>query len=434
MTSYAVSNAFTRLTKSDFARNVGKVASGSALAQLIALAASPLLTRLYGPEAFGVLGVLLAIAGPLSLLATARYDLAIVLPKSDFQAASLLRLAVTIAICVSSAAFLIAFFGRDFLAGYFDLTSYASYYWFIPIYVLVSGVSSSFNYWILRKKKFGRLTKSDPLSALISNGTTVALGVVSGNPVFLLFGNILTLLVRGAYLGRSSAKEIRNSLRNPPEDEMHAGVGRKYRDFPLYRAPQDLLNSLSQNVIGLLLAYYFSPAMLAQYWLSTRIIKVPSLLISGAVGQVFYQHIAALHNDGCNISGEVRRKTGVLCLLGLPIFGGSAFLSPLIFPIVFGADWSQAGYAASWVSLWLFAGFINTPCVNAMSVLRMQRLKLMYELVVLFLRASVVWLVAPRSDFLTTVAAASILGAMLNLGLVAAVLPLTARMNSSRQV
>ena len=50
-----------RFTARPFVRNVAAVAGGTATAQLIGILFSPLITRLYGPEAYGIQGVFMAI-------------------------------------------------------------------------------------------------------------------------------------------------------------------------------------------------------------------------------------------------------------------------------------------------------------------------------------------------------------------------------------
>ena len=53
--------ALERIWRSRFARNVAVVASGTAAAQAITMAFAPLITRIYGPEAFGLLGTFMAV-------------------------------------------------------------------------------------------------------------------------------------------------------------------------------------------------------------------------------------------------------------------------------------------------------------------------------------------------------------------------------------
>ena len=72
------------------------LASGAALAQALPLLFAPLLTRLYTPADFGVLAVFVAWLSNLAVVATARYDMAVVLPSDDADAARLMRLALLI--------------------------------------------------------------------------------------------------------------------------------------------------------------------------------------------------------------------------------------------------------------------------------------------------------------------------------------------------
>ena len=81
-----------RITRSSFVRNIAIVASGQAFAQGLAVAASPILTRLYHPDAFGAFGILLSLAALGVVLAGLRYELAIVLLKDDGAASNLLVL------------------------------------------------------------------------------------------------------------------------------------------------------------------------------------------------------------------------------------------------------------------------------------------------------------------------------------------------------
>ncbi len=72
-----------KITKGSFLHNIAVLATGTALAQIIPLLASPILTRLYSPEAFGLFAVFIAIIMSISPAVMGSYELAIVLPKRD---------------------------------------------------------------------------------------------------------------------------------------------------------------------------------------------------------------------------------------------------------------------------------------------------------------------------------------------------------------
>src|SRR5690554_1466226 len=90
-----------QLGQSKFARNVAIVATGTAGAQAITMAFAPVITRLYGPEAFGLLGTFMAILGVLTPIAALTYPIAIVLPKSDTDAKNVAKLSAILALLIA---------------------------------------------------------------------------------------------------------------------------------------------------------------------------------------------------------------------------------------------------------------------------------------------------------------------------------------------
>ena len=87
-----VRSRFLRLRRSRFVGNVLTLASGTAVSQLITIVAIPLISRLFDPDEFGVAALFLSIVTLLSVVATLRFEKAIVLPKSDDTAVNLFML------------------------------------------------------------------------------------------------------------------------------------------------------------------------------------------------------------------------------------------------------------------------------------------------------------------------------------------------------
>jgi len=69
--------------KSEFSRNVLTPMTGTTITQAIPIAISPILTRIYTPEDFGVLALFVAITAIFGGIANGRYELATMLPKKD---------------------------------------------------------------------------------------------------------------------------------------------------------------------------------------------------------------------------------------------------------------------------------------------------------------------------------------------------------------
>ena len=99
-----------KLLKSEFNRNVLTLMTGSTISLAIPIAISPILTRIYTPEDFGVFSLYMAITTIIAVIATGRYELAIMLPKKDENAADILILSLIVSLVISLISFLIIFF------------------------------------------------------------------------------------------------------------------------------------------------------------------------------------------------------------------------------------------------------------------------------------------------------------------------------------
>ena len=82
--------------KSDFSRNVVTLVTGTAVAQAIPLALSPILTRLYTPDDFGILAIYMSIASLGTVVVSLKYDLAIIIPEKDEDSANITILSIVV--------------------------------------------------------------------------------------------------------------------------------------------------------------------------------------------------------------------------------------------------------------------------------------------------------------------------------------------------
>ena len=93
--------------RSEFLKNVFTIFSGNVIAQAIPFLIEPVIARIYSPEDFAVLSVYLSVANLFSIIATGRYELAVMLPKEDRKAVNVIGLSVAISLAVSVLSFLI---------------------------------------------------------------------------------------------------------------------------------------------------------------------------------------------------------------------------------------------------------------------------------------------------------------------------------------
>ena len=92
---------------SEFRNNIIKLFSGTVIAQALPLAISPILARIYTPEEFGLLTIFLSILTIGNTIVTAKYEVAIYLPRTDKAARYVVKLNLLISLMVTSIALIV---------------------------------------------------------------------------------------------------------------------------------------------------------------------------------------------------------------------------------------------------------------------------------------------------------------------------------------
>jgi O-antigen/teichoic acid export membrane protein len=86
------------LRKNDF-KSILMLSGGTIVSQIIAFIAQPIATRIYSPEDFGVMAMVLAVFTMFSPIMNGHYNLSIVTSKEDDEAYILTKLSLYIGIC-----------------------------------------------------------------------------------------------------------------------------------------------------------------------------------------------------------------------------------------------------------------------------------------------------------------------------------------------
>lgn len=378
-----------QISNKPFIRNVFIVVSGTAAAQLITMAFSPIITRIYGPEAFGLLGVFMALVAILSPIAAGTYPLAIVLPKSEEEAIGIVNVSVYGAIIMSLLSFIVIVIFHQQIVWAFNIETISNFLYLVPLVLLFAATLEIVKQWLLRTKKFRLTAKTTFLNALVINSAKVGIGWFFPVAIVLVVIATITSLCHTILLliGDKSLKNKVFVYKYRYIDLKR--IVKKYKDFPLFRAPQTFLNALSQSLPVLLLSTFFGPASAGFYTLGKTVLGAPTQLIGKSVGDVFYPRIAEAANKGENLLKLIIKATLALAVVGILPFGIVVAFGPLLFGFVFGDEWIVAGEYARWLALWSFFAFINRPSAKAIPVLKLQGYFLIYEIVSTILRAGV---------------------------------------------
>lgn len=361
---------------SSFKGDVIRLATGTGLAQLIGLIAAPILTRLYAPEAYGTAALFTSITSILGVLACMRYELSIVLPDDDSDAANMLLVSIGSAFLVSIITIPIIGLGGPILLHWLKTPELKPYLWLIPPIVLVNGIYTGLNYWNTRTKSFTRLSISRVTSQIATTACTLGAGLAgyaTGGTMITagIGGQVVATSVLGGQIWSDNGRFI---LGNASWQKMWMGV-KRYRRFPLISGWGALINTASWQLPILMLGVFFSPVVVGFYAFGFRLIQLPMSLIGGAISQVFFQRgaVAKGNQDLAHTVESLFEKMliiGVLPTLILTIVGAD------LFSFVFGASWHEAGVYTQMLAPWALLWFMSSPLSTVYVILEKQKQEL----------------------------------------------------------
>lgn len=373
------------MPKNAFARGVGLLAGGAVLGQAVVVLASPVLTRLYSPDDFGLLAVFSSVLGILAVIASLRYEIAIPLPEDESEAANILVLALLLVMVTAGLSGVAVLLFSSRIVAATNSPELEPYIWLIPLGVLLAGWYQVLNYWAVRHAAFGAIARTRLAQGSSSVITQVGLGLLGAGPFGLLAGQVLGRAAGTTTLASHTLKSAATALKTVSLASAFQ-LAARYRRFPLFSSWSSLANSLSSQIPSLLLAFYFGPGVTGLYALGHRVLQAPMSLLGSSIGQVFFSRAATYKREG-RLEELVVSVFGALVRVGFPALAIVALTAPELFALAFGPDWREAGVYAQWLSPWLLLVFVSSPLSTLPSILERQGMEFAFQSALLGSRA-----------------------------------------------
>jgi O-antigen/teichoic acid export membrane protein len=333
-------------------RSVATLASGAAVAQSIGIVFMPVLTRYYGPADFGLYGVLMLSSQLLALALAGRYEQTIMLAKRAEGRSGMALMSLLLAVVSGAFALIVA----AIFSTAFDRVSglHVGWGWCL---VVAAAVIISFNSTLsiiaIRDGRSDILAKSriaKAISTVAAQFAFVLLFAVSFKQWGLVLGEIVALVASTALLALQ-LRDVDTLQFRPRAARRGFRAGtlvliKRYRKYPLVNLPHAFLSA----AVGLLTLTYislqFSPADAGQYFVMFRVVMLPASLIGTAVSQIYFRSAAEhLARDG-NFWRLLLQVVVLLGAIGAAICAVLMFGGSVIFPLVLGDQWREAGVLA----------------------------------------------------------------------------------------
>jgi len=357
---------------SEFSKNVITIFTGSTIAQIIPFIVSPILTRIYPPEDFGLLSLFISVSSIFSIIATFQYESAIVLPKNDKDAAALVYLCLILTIIISVLSLIISISFKQSLLQWLGNENLSSWIYLIPVPVFLTGVFNTLNYWATRKKQFRRITIRTISQTITTNILKIALGIKHFFKGGLITATIIGQATSTLVLMYLTWKDDKSILKNVKIKEIKNNLS-KYKNFPKYTAWQGLFDMINSSGTTFIIVFFMGSTTLGFFSFTMSLLQRPLQLIGASIAQVYYQKASELYNEGNDLWIISKKLIERLIVIAIFIFTPIAVAGPTIFSFVFGEKWVESGIIARIILPWLIIRFIVSPLTNIINIFGKQK-------------------------------------------------------------
>lgn len=356
------------------ARGFAVLTGGVAITQLIVILSSPILTRLYTPENFGMLAAYMSFLGVLSVGSSLRYELALPTSENIKEEVNLFSLSIAILVFNFLILSTVTYFFSEYLFLKFNLEELIAYRWFIPFGLLFIGAY---------KVSIQLATKQKRYKDVAQTKVTQSLSMVFIQILLFKFGAVSLIL--GHIIGQSlgllkviSKDNILEKIKKHVNKKGILEIAIKYQNFPKFSLFSSLMNTLGSQLPVILLTALFSPAIAGFYALAQRIIFLPvTMLTQSIVGIIFGEGKELKSNN--QLEDRIWSLHKTLTMLSLPLMIPTALALPVIFEKIFGTEWIMSGEFAALLLPWFFLVFTMTPVFDTFEAFYNQKLLMFFQ-------------------------------------------------------
>ena len=363
------------------------MAGGATIAYGFTVLASPITSRLFDPEAFGLASLFTSAAGMMGMVATLRYEMALVLPKKEEDAVRLFGVCGLVLLLMALIVLIMVLYFGALLLTWSNAEELKPYLLLFPAFVFLFGLERLLELWNTRYIKFEVVS----LGRILTTAPTAGAEIAGGLAGFTTAGSLVVLRTVSLAVAPFCLlwKLLSNDLKGLIRVWIAGGfwkIGRRYKKFPLFDSWATFVNSLSWRMPLILMPAFFGPAEAGLFAKALYLLYLPVLLVGQSVGQVLLQSASEMRNDKVELGKMIQQLfQRLICFATLPLTL-VALIGSEIFEIFLGNWWTASGVYATIICPWLLMLLLLSSIRTLYQVLERQGTGLAFNLVLFGLR------------------------------------------------
>lgn len=327
-------------------KNFFKLFSTESLGRVIGVATTPIISRLYSPEDFGVLSVFISFISIVGPFICFSYPNAIPFIRNKRLCGGLICGSLIISFTSIAIVSIVLLLFRENLFSIFSICSLTNVWYLIPFGLLFYGFNEIFSQYCIRKRTFGIMAKVSLIQKSSGVIVKIVCGLVCITPLGLLIGDLMNSFGGFSLYIRHFGREIIQDVKSISIKKVKYSL-QKYSNFPIYRLPSKVLLQVSGNLPNFFFAWYFSTSSLGHISMARTLLSLPVVLIGYALGRSFVGEIANIGKEKGELIYDLSMKIGrKLFYFGVFVSICVFTFAPIVFKYVLGSQWEQSGIYA----------------------------------------------------------------------------------------
>ncbi|MBW4980239.1 oligosaccharide flippase family protein [Marinobacter adhaerens] len=332
-----------------FGRDLLQSIGSSGVGLFLTLITTPIMTRLFAPDAYGVNAVVLNVATLVASLGLLGLPVALARQKKVSEQARLFNASVQMAVIIfglSTVLVVVAFFNPAALPDGMSMLVALIF----PFLVLVHSAQRIVDSLVTAKGLFPAQAAARIGNAVTSRALPIFLGwLVYPGTASMLTGDgagKITHVIVTVRLG--NLRSDWRGFRWKPASYFLRNTLREYRDFAFQSNVATALPLLSALAVQVVLGARLGTEAIGYYALAQSIITLPVTVIALASAPVVFHRLVLIADETPDkLPGLAMKVMLSYLVVGAVCMSPIVFFGPIIFEVAFGDAWRSAGVAAS---------------------------------------------------------------------------------------
>lgn len=341
---------------SGFIKNIMVLIAGGGISQLIVIATSPILTRLYSPEQYGVSALFLSVSAILAVFCTGRYEMAIM--QAKYQAQVRLLVCIAFALTVVIVVIFTLIFYLQLLLGLNLYPELNQIIHFVPFYVVALVVFNTLSVQFNWHKQYNTIASSQIVLAVLQSSARISFGYFGFKQFGLILGTLVAYVISSTGLGLKAYMSYFREYSGELSLKKLRYIAIKYKNFPRFVIISDGLNIVATQSPVLLTGYFFEGQSLGLISLAIGVCGVPITVFGTSLSRIFKKEASDKYNKFGRCDALIAKTMKHLFIFLVPPFAILFLISPYAFEFIFGEPWRGAGVIVRYLIPLMYMQFI----------------------------------------------------------------------------